>query len=45
MSLRIYQQLFKPSNTMFRDYVNKHSKMKTFLHSCGSIHALLPDSD
>ena len=43
MSPRTYRQLFKPRHTMLCDYVHKHTKMKTFLHSCGSIHALLPD--
>jgi len=43
MSPNMYRQLFKPRHTMLCDYVHKHSKMKTFLHSCGSIRALLPD--
>jgi uroporphyrinogen decarboxylase len=43
MSPRIYRQLFKPRHTMLCDYVHRHSGMKTFLHSCGSIRALLPD--
>jgi uroporphyrinogen decarboxylase len=43
MSPRTYRQLFKPRHTMLCDYVHKHTKMKTFLHSCGSIHALMPD--
>lgn len=43
MSPRTYQQLFKPRHTMLCDYVHKHSKLKTFLHSCGSIRALMPD--
>jgi hypothetical protein len=30
-------------HTALCDYVHRHSTMKTFLHSCGSIHALLPD--
>ena len=38
-----YQKLFKPRHTQLCDYVHSHSGMKTFLHSCGSIHALLPD--
>ena len=28
---------------MLTDYVHKHSGMKTFLHSCGSIYKLMPD--
>jgi uroporphyrinogen decarboxylase len=43
MSPRIYRQLFKPRHAMLCDYVHRHSGMKTFLHSCGSIRALMPD--
>lgn len=43
MSPATYRQLFKPRHTVLCDYVHKHSRMKTFLHSCGSIRALLPD--
>lgn len=39
----IYRQLFKPRHTELCEYVHKHSSMKTFLHSCGSIYSLLPD--
>jgi len=43
MSPRTYRQLFKPRHTTLCDYVHEHSRMKTFLHSCGSIRALMPD--
>ena len=43
MSPRTYRRLFKPRHTMLNDYVKKHSQMKTYLHSCGSIYRLLPD--
>lgn len=43
MSPATYQKLFKPRHTALCDYVHKHSSMRTFLHSCGSIHALMPD--
>jgi uroporphyrinogen decarboxylase len=43
MSPNTYRELFKPRHTMLCDYVHRHTKMKTFLHSCGSIRALLPD--
>jgi len=43
MSPNTYRELFKPRHMMLCDYVHKHSKMKTFLHSCGSIRAVLPD--
>jgi uroporphyrinogen decarboxylase len=43
MSPAMYRRTFKPRHAMLCDYVHRHSRMKTFLHSCGSIHALLPD--
>ncbi len=43
MSPKMYRQLFKPRHAQLCDYVHAHSGMKTFLHSCGSIRALLPD--
>ena len=43
MAPATYRQLFKKHHTRLCDYVHKHSSMHTFLHSCGSIHALLPD--
>lgn len=42
MSPDKYKEIFKPRHSMLCDYVHKHSHMKTFLHSCGSIHALMP---
>jgi uroporphyrinogen decarboxylase len=43
MSPNTYATLFKRHHTRLCDYVHKHSSMKTFLHSCGSIYSLLPD--
>lgn len=39
----MYRKLFKPRHSQLCDYVHKHSKMKTYLHSCGSIYQLMPD--
>ncbi|MBR7185515.1 MAG: methyltransferase [Clostridia bacterium] len=39
----IYRRLFKPYHQKLNEYVHRHSNMKTFLHSCGSIYRLLPD--
>ncbi len=39
----VYRKIFKPRHTILNDYVHKHSTMKTFLHSCGSIYRLMPD--
>jgi len=43
MAPATYRSLFKSRHTQLCDYVHRNSSMKTFLHSCGSIHALLPD--
>jgi uroporphyrinogen decarboxylase len=43
MSPATYRKLFKPRHAILCDYVHRHSGMKTFLHSCGSIYKLLPD--
>lgn len=43
MSPKMYQRLFKPRHTILNAYVHQHSQMRTFLHSCGSIHKLMPD--
>lgn len=43
MSPEIYRKLFKPHHAGLCAHVHKNSKMKTFLHSCGSIYELMPD--
>ena len=43
MSLKKYRTLFKPYHTKINEYVHKHSSMKTFLHSCGSIFPVIGD--
>lgn len=43
MSPETYRSLFKPYHTELNAFVHEHSSMKTMLHSCGSIYALLPD--
>ena len=42
MSPEIYAKLFKPRHAKLNEYTKKHSNMKTFLHSCGSIYKLMP---
>lgn len=39
----IYRRIFKPRHALLCDYVHRHSTMRTFLHSCGSIYKLMPD--
>lgn len=43
MSREKYQKLFKPHHTKLNEYVHKHSNMKTYLHSCGSIYPIIGD--
>lgn len=43
MSPEIYRKLFKPRHAQLCAAVHKKSKMKTFLHSCGSLYELMPD--
>lgn len=43
MSREKYQELFKPYHIKLNEYVHTHSKMKTFLHSCGSIYPIMGD--
>ena len=43
MSPAVYRRFFKLRHRILVEYVKKHSSMKTFLHSCGSIYELMPD--
>ncbi|MBN2128146.1 MAG: hypothetical protein JW741_01570 [Sedimentisphaerales bacterium] len=43
MSPAMYRRIFKPRHKAMCEYVKKHSGMTIGLHSCGSIHALIPD--
>jgi uroporphyrinogen decarboxylase len=43
MDLGTFRKLFKPRYRILCDYVKKHSNMKIFMHSCGSIRQFIPD--
>jgi uroporphyrinogen decarboxylase len=43
MDLDTFRKLFKPRYRELCDYVKQHSRMKIFLHSCGSIRQFIPD--
>ena len=43
MDVETYRTLFKPRHKILCDYVRQNSKMRTFIHSCGSISSLMPD--
>jgi hypothetical protein len=38
-----YRKLFKPFNAQINDWIHTHTTWKSFIHSCGSVWALLPD--
>lgn len=40
---RVYREVLKPYHEELFQHVKKHSRMFVFLHSCGSIYALIPD--
>ena len=42
-SPRLFRKFIKPRLEAACDYVKKHSNMKIFMHSCGSIVPLIPD--
>jgi len=43
MAPAVYRKLFKPRHAQLCAFAHQHSTAKVMLHSCGSIHALLPD--
>lgn len=43
MSREKYQTIFKPRHKKLNEYVHSHSKMKTLLHSCGSVYPIIGD--
>ncbi|MCK9414151.1 MAG: hypothetical protein M0Q53_17760 [Prolixibacteraceae bacterium] len=43
MDVDTYRYLFKPRHKILCNYVKTHSKMHTYIHSCGSISLLMPD--
>jgi hypothetical protein len=40
---KAYRQLYQPFHRQVNDWVHAHTPWKTFIHSCGSVVALLPD--
>jgi hypothetical protein len=43
ISPKAYCRLFKPFHQQINGWVHEHTPWKTFIHSCGSVVALLPD--
>ena len=38
-----YRKLFQPFHRRVNDWIHEHTSWKTFIHTCGSIMALMPD--
>jgi hypothetical protein len=43
ISPRAYRDLFKPFHKQVNDWIHRHTGWKSFIHSCGSVRALIPD--
>jgi uroporphyrinogen decarboxylase len=43
ISPRLYREVFKPRQQVLYDKIRRESGLRIFLHSCGSIAAILPD--
>jgi len=43
ISPSFYRQLYKPFHKQVNDWIHRHTQWKTFIHSCGSVRALLSD--
>jgi hypothetical protein len=43
ISPQTYRDLFKPFHAQLNGWVHKNTPWKTFIHSCGSVYAFIPD--
>jgi len=43
ISPQTYRELYKPFHKQVNDWVHQHTTWKTFIHSCGSVRALIDD--
>jgi uroporphyrinogen-III decarboxylase len=43
ISQAAYRDLFKPYHRRINELIHRRSNWKVFIHSCGSVHALIPD--
>jgi hypothetical protein len=42
ISVAAYRDLFQPFHKEVNGWIHKHTKWKSFIHSCGSVYALIP---
>ncbi len=43
ISPKAYRDLFQPFHKEINGWIHRHTTWKTFIHSCGSVRALIPD--
>jgi uroporphyrinogen-III decarboxylase len=43
LSPEAYRHLYKPFHGRINDWIHRHTTWKTFIHSCGSVRALIGD--
>jgi hypothetical protein len=43
MSVPSFRNLYKPYHTKINEWVHENTSWKTFIHSCGSVEALIPE--
>jgi len=43
ISPEIYRELYQPFHKCINDWTHQHTQWKTFIHSCGSVRALIED--
>jgi hypothetical protein len=43
ISPRAYRDLYQPFHRQVNDWIHNHTTWKSFIHSCGSVRALIPD--
>jgi hypothetical protein len=43
ISNKAYRDLYLPFHKIINDWIHQHTQWKSFIHSCGSVYALVPD--
>ena len=43
ISTKAYRDLYLPFHKIVNDWIHQHTQWKSFIHSCGSVYALIPD--
>jgi len=43
ISPQTYRELYQPFHKQLNDWIHRHTPWKTFIHTCGSVAALIPD--